>query len=71
MKKFMVRQKRSSVDEVEPPERAKCWRRGGVKFFECLVNTGKSSDGDQWVKETAGSKVSVSVNGRIKNRKNH
>jgi len=44
---------------------------GGVKFFECLVNTGKSSDGDQWVKETAGSEVSVSVNGRIKNRKNH
>ena len=49
-----VRQKRSSVDVVEPLERVKCWRREWCWALESLVNTRKWSRGDQWVKETAG-----------------
>ena len=32
----------------------KCWRGSGAGFIDSLVKTGKWSDGDQWVQETAG-----------------
>ena len=40
----------------------KCWSGAGFIGLDSLVKTGKWSDGDQWVKETAGaSEVSEEV----------
>ena len=40
----------------------KRWRGSGVRFIDSLVKTGKWSDGDQLVQETAGaSEVSEEV----------